>query len=88
MSEGTLIAMGGVIVTLIGWFLNEIYKTFKETKNDVKQLLLNGARRDQQLDDMVEKIDSLEADMHIWTAKIENNSKDIKKLELEIIKNK
>lgn len=87
MTEGTLIAMGGIVVTLIGWFLNEIYKTFKETKNDVKQLLLNGARRDQQLDDLVEKIDSLEADIMIWSGKIDTNAKDIKQLQIQVSKN-
>lgn len=77
MSEGALIAIGGVIVTIMGWFLNEIYKQFKEVKSDVKQLLINGSARDEDLKGM-------EADIHTLVMRNENIDKRLQKVEQDI----
>lgn len=81
MSEGIILGIVGIVVGLIGWFLNKIYKSFEETKADVKQLLINGSARDEDLK-------SMEADIHTLILRHDGIDKRLQKVEqdVEIIK--
>lgn len=90
MSEAVLITIATGIVTIIGWFLNKIYKSFEGTKNDVKSLLINGGKRDEEIENMHENLGSIKADIHTLVLNHDQIDNRLRKVEntIEIIKAK
>lgn len=88
MSEEVLIAIGGGFLTVIGWFLSKIYKSFEETKNDVKQLLINGGKRDEEIENIHQNIGSIKGDIHTLVMNHAHFDKRLQEVEqtIEIIK--
>lgn len=69
----------GLFTAIIAWFLKKIDKSFEETKNDVKQLLITGASRDQI-------IKNVQDDVHELVKTTESHDNRLRQVEIEVHK--
>lgn len=59
MSHELVITLIGIGATLVGWLLVQLWNLFKETRDDVKKLLLESSARNEKLSQIEKDISDI-----------------------------
>ena len=75
----------GLLTALVGFFLIRFWYLVDEIRKDIKQVLVNGATRDQQISDIKKEVDELQIDQKEIKRDVESVQKDVIKLKSKLL---
>lgn len=74
----------GIMVAFIGFFLVRFWQLVDEMRKDIKQVLTNGAVRDQRINETKEELDEVKDDIKDIKKEVEGVQKDVIQLKTHL----